>query len=67
MKDGEVHLEAGYALSLSLPVFCSCRKDYLKELHFDIRQFNCIDWETSEELAERLSKRIQAVLGKGVQ
>ncbi|MGJ8688006.1 MAG: hypothetical protein ACSHXZ_00670 [Gammaproteobacteria bacterium] len=64
---GGVYFEAGYALGLNLPVFWSCRKDHLKELHFDIRQFNCIDWETPEELAERLSKRIEAVLGKGMQ
>jgi len=64
---GGVYFEAGYALGLNLPVFWSCRKDHLKELHFDIRQFNCIDWVTPEELAERLSKRIEAVLGKGVQ
>lgn len=64
---GGVYFEAGYALGLNLPVFWSCRKDQLKELHFDIRQFNCIDWETPEELSERLSKRIEAVLGKGMQ
>ena len=64
---GGVYFEAGYALGLNLPVFWSCRKDHLNELHFDIRQFNCIDWEIPEELAERLSKRIEAVLGKGTQ
>lgn len=64
---GGVYFEAGYALGLNLPVFWSCRKDHLNELHFDIRQFNCIDWQTPEELADRLSKRIEAVLGKGVQ
>ena len=64
---GGVYFEAGYALGLNLPVFWSCRKDHLNDLHFDIRQFNCIDWETPEELAKRLSKRIEAVLGKGVQ
>lgn len=62
---GGVYFEAGYALGLNLPVFWSCRKDHLEQLHFDIRQFNCIDWETPEELAERLSKRIEAVLGRG--
>jgi len=64
---GGVYFEAGYALGLELPVFWTCRKDHLSELHFDIRQFNCIDWETPQELSERLSKRIEAVLGKGVQ
>lgn len=64
---GGVYFEAGYALGMELPVFWTCRKDHLSELHFDIRQFNCIDWETPQELSERLSKRIEAVLGKGVQ
>lgn len=64
---GGVYFEAGYALGQDLPVFWSCRKDHLSELHFDIRQFNCIDWETPEELADRLSSRIIAVLGKGLQ
>ena len=62
---GGVYFEAGYALGMELPVFWTCRKDHLSELHFDIRQFNCIDWETPQELADRLSKRIEAVLGKG--
>jgi len=35
------------------------------ELHFDIRQFNCIDWATPEELASRLCVRLEAVLGLG--
>ena len=62
---GGVYFEAGYAMGLGLPVFWACRKDHLSELHFDIRQFNCIDWESPGELAERLSKRIEAVLGLG--
>lgn len=63
---GGVYFEAGYALGLGIPVFWACRKDHLDKLHFDIRQFNCIDWQTPEELANRLSKRIEAVLGLGV-
>ncbi|MFW9906337.1 MAG: hypothetical protein ACFFFH_18595 [Candidatus Thorarchaeota archaeon] len=62
---GGVYFEAGYALGMNLPIFWTCRKDHLDELHFDIRQFNCIDWEAPEELAARLSKRIEAVLGLG--
>ena len=37
----------------------------MAELHFDIRQFNCIDWETPDELALRLQRRIEATIGKG--
>lgn len=60
-----VYFEAGYALGKDIPVFWTCRKTDMGKLHFDIRQFNCIDWETPAELASRLSARIEAVLGSG--
>jgi len=62
---GGVYFEAGYALGKGIPVFWSCRKSDMGDLHFDIRQFNCIDWERPDELAERLATRIEAVLGPG--
>lgn len=62
---GGVYFEAGYAMGLGLPVFWTCRKDCMGELHFDIRQFNCIDWGEPEDLAKRLSVRLEAVLGPG--
>lgn len=62
---GGVYFEAGYAMGANIPVFWTCRKNDMSELHFDIRQFNCIDWETPEELANRLATRIEAVLGLG--
>jgi nucleoside 2-deoxyribosyltransferase len=62
---GGVYFEAGYAMGLGLPIFWTCRKNEMSELHFDIRQFNCIDWETAEDLAQRLQSRIESVLGKG--
>ena len=62
---GGVYFEAGFALGLDLPVFWTCRKDEIGGLHFDIRQFNCIDWADSNELADRLQKRIEAVIGAG--
>lgn len=62
---GGVYFEAGFALGHDIPVFWSCRKDDMNELHFDIRQFNCIDWETPEDLATRLTTRLEAVLGPG--
>jgi hypothetical protein len=63
---GGVYFEAGYALGKGIPVFWSCRKSDMDHLHFDIRQFNCIDWDTPEDLAKRLSVRIEAVLGRGI-
>jgi hypothetical protein len=60
-----VYFETGFAIGLSLRVIWTCRKDQIKELHFDIRQYNCIDWETPAELAKRLRLRIEAMLGRG--
>ena len=62
---GGVYFEAGFALGLNLPVIWTCRRDHVDGLHFDIRQFNCIDWAEPGELADRLQKRIEAVIGSG--
>ena len=47
---GGVYFEAGFALSLGLPVIWTCRKDELGKLHFDTRQYAFIDWQGAEEL-----------------
>src|SRR5207248_9602760 len=60
-----VYFEAGFALGLARNVVWSCQKDDLRNLHFDIRQYNCIDWQNEGELAERLTLRIEAVEGRG--
>jgi hypothetical protein len=60
-----VYFEAGFALGLNLPVIWSCSRDHIPELHFDIRQFNCIDWSKPDELADRLQNRIESVIGAG--
>jgi hypothetical protein len=60
-----VYFEAGFAQGLGRPVFWTCRKDQMHGLHFDIRQYNCIDWTGLPELRERLARRISAVLGDG--
>jgi hypothetical protein len=62
---GGVYFEAGFAMGLALLVIWTCRKDDLPNLHFDTRQYNFIDWETPDELANRLQKRIEAVIGSG--
>lgn len=64
---GGVYYEAGFAKGLSIEVFWTCRKDNTKDLHFDIRQFNCIDWESDklEEFKERITLRIESVIGRG--
>ena len=62
---GGVYFEAGFALGSNMPVIWTCRKDDMAHLHFDIRQYNTIDWETPEELALRLQHRIEVIVGKG--
>lgn len=62
---GGVYFEAGYALGKGIPIFWTCRQDHMDQLHFDIRQFNCIDWSDPQDLAKRLQTRVEAVLGKG--
>ena len=62
---GGVYFEAGFALGLNLPVIWTCRKADMADLHFDIRQYNTIDWDSPENLALRLQRRIEATLGKG--
>lgn len=62
---GGVYYEAGFAHGLGLPVIFMCREG--DELHFDIRQYNCIFWtpENMEDARERLKNRILATLGQG--
>ncbi len=61
---GGVYFEAGFALGLNLPVIWTCCNDDMKGLHFDIRQYNVIDWVDATDLARRLEKRILATIGK---
>lgn len=62
---GGVYYEAGFAHGLDLPVIFMCREG--DELHFDIRQYNCIFWKTDalEDAQSRLKNRILATLGQG--
>lgn len=64
---GGVYYEAGFAHGLGIPVIFTCRKDCLKEIHFDIRQYNCILWEDKdlEKLQKDLTNRIRAILRDG--
>lgn len=62
---GGVYYEAGFAHGLGIPVINTCRKDHMGDLHFDIRQYNCIDWSDPEELRNRLQLRIESIIGDG--
>ena len=59
---GGVYYEAGFANGLNLEVIHTCRKDYLKDVHFDINHRNIIVWESGEELYEKLLNRIKATI-----
>jgi hypothetical protein len=60
-----VYYEAGFARGLGRQVIWTCRKGEIEDLHFDIRQYNCIDWENEAELQKRLRDRIEAIFGQG--
>ena len=62
---GSVYFEAGFAHGLGKPVIYTCRKDMVKKLHFDTRQYPHIVWATPEELCKQLQYRIRALLDAG--
>ncbi|MDR4504906.1 MAG: nucleoside 2-deoxyribosyltransferase [Candidatus Scalindua sp.] len=63
-QNNGVYFEAGFAMGESKEVIRLIKKDQLKELHFDIRQFNHITWEMDkwEELKEDLINQIKATI-----
>ena len=64
---GGVYYEAGFAKGLGLGVIFTCKKDEIDKLHFDVRQYNCIDWEEDRltDFVKRLKNRIESVFGHG--
>jgi hypothetical protein len=59
---GGVYFEAGFAMGLGIPVICTVRKEQLEQIHFDIRQYNFIVYETPEDLKDQLHNRIAATI-----
>ncbi|MDQ3020870.1 MAG: hypothetical protein M3R36_09910 [Bacteroidota bacterium] len=59
---GGVYYEAGFAHGLGIPVIWTCRKEDITNLHFDTRQYNHIEWETTDELYKKLVNRIKATI-----
>jgi hypothetical protein len=59
---GGVYFEAGFAMGLGIPVIWIVRKDQLEQVHFDIRQYNFISYETPEDLRRQLHNRIGATI-----
>ena len=62
-----VYYEAGFAAALGLPVIFTCRQqgDDRDALHFDVRQFNTIDYTDAADLRSKLTARISATIGDG--
>ena len=60
-----VYFEAGFMLGLGRPLIWLCEKEDLKNVHFDTRQYNTIDYKDADDLQTRLQFRIEAILGKG--
>jgi hypothetical protein len=63
-----VYFEAGLMLGVARNVIWMCRKEELDKgsgLHFDIRQFNFIAYESVDEARKRLLDRILAIEGEG--
>jgi hypothetical protein len=60
-----VYFEAGLMLGLGRPVIWLCEQEDLKNVHFDTRQYNTIDYKDAFDLQKRLQFRIEAILGKG--
>jgi hypothetical protein len=55
-----VYFEAGFAMGLGLQVVWTCRRDNLDACHFDTRQYSHVVWDTPEDLARRLRRRLEA-------
>ena len=62
---GGVYFEAGFALGLGIPVIYTCREDAIDSIHFDTRQYYHIKWKDTEDLRDKLEKRILALIGEG--
>ena len=60
---GSVYFEAGFAQGLNIPIIFTRRKNSPGKIHFDIRQYPCIFWNTPQELKSRLASRISANFG----
>jgi hypothetical protein len=60
-----VYFEAGMMLGLGRTVIWMCKDEELKDVHFDTRQYNFINYKTVEEARKRLYDRIMAIEGAG--
>jgi hypothetical protein len=64
-QNNGVYFESGFMLGLGRPVLWVCDKADLENVHFDMRQYNTIDYDGAADLQTRLHYRIEAVIGRG--
>ena len=57
-----VYYEAGYAMGMKIPVIWTCKEDQVGNICFDVSQHPFILWNTPEELADKIVKRLKAIL-----
>ena len=60
-----VYFEAGFMMGLARNVIWMCDKSELPKLHFDVRQYSFIDWESVDDARIRLLRRIRSLEGEG--
>jgi hypothetical protein len=60
-----VYFEAGFMMGLGRNVIWMCSKSELEKLHFDVRQYSFVDWESIEDARTRLKRRILSLEGEG--
>lgn len=56
--------EAGFGEGLGLPVFFTCRRDWMSKVHFDARQQYIVDWDPGQlpDAARRFRDVIRATI-----
>lgn len=57
-----VYYEAGYAMGMKIPVIWTCREDQVGDVCFDVSQHPFILWNSPEDLADKIVKRLNAIL-----
>lgn len=62
-----IYFEAGFAKGLGIEVILTCDKQAQNDLHFDLRHFNFLFWESDkyDEFMKNLKFRIEQTIGKG--
>jgi hypothetical protein len=65
LENETTYYEAGFAAALKLPVIWTCREDARERLPAGAFRATCIFWNSPEELRDRLTSRIVALLGAG--